>query len=58
MVNVKIWNIMKMSCIKSLKITGKNAIKNIIFLKKTNSIALISKKINVYKLINKLEQKC
>ena len=52
--NVKFWDIEKMCCLKNFEIMGKALIKNIYFIKSSNSLALISRKINIYKINNNI----
>ena len=49
---IKFWDIQKMCCIKSIEIMGKAFIKRIFYINQTDSLALISKKINIYKIKN------
>ncbi len=42
-----------MICLKTIEIPGKITIKKLIFVKKTSSLAIISKKISLYKLVKK-----
>ena len=62
---IKFWSLLNMKCIKSIEINGRSNfknifyIKNIYFIKKTHSLAIISKKIKLYKInnINKKDDK-
>ena len=49
---IKFWDIQKMCCIKSVEIMGKALIKRIFYVNESDSLALISKKINIYKIKN------
>ena len=52
--NVKFWDIEKMCCLKNFEIMGKALIKNIYYIKNSDSLALISRKINIYKIDNNI----
>ena len=49
---IKFWNIKNMCCINTFQINGKSLIKEMVYINEINSLGLITKKINIYKLKN------
>lgn len=47
---IKFWSLVSLTCLRTVNIEGKSIVKFILFSHHTRSLALISKKINLYKI--------
>lgn len=54
---IKIWSIEALRCLRTIDIKRRSFVKNIIFVESNNSIAIISKKINLFKIELDIENK-